>query len=114
VTILAVSGYRSPEDQTRIIERRLKSESIEKILTSNTPPGYSEHHTGRALDVGDPSEAEFITKNFQHTPAYRWLTTIDPSTGKTNAERFQFRFSYPENSGSHIVFEPWHIYYYGK
>lgn len=101
VTLLADSGYRSPKYQREIIRRRLtRGDSIEEIFRSASPPGYSEHHTGRALDLV-PSEA-----NFADTPAYAWL--------KHNAARFGFHESYPENGPGHLPWESWHWCYQPK
>jgi len=98
ITLLADSGYRSPRYQREIIRRRLsRGDSIEEIFRSASPPGYSEHHTGRALDLV-PSEA-----NFADTPAYDWL--------KHNAARFGFHESYPENGPGHLPWESWHWCY---
>lgn len=92
------SGYRSPGFQRRIIKRRLaQGDSIAKVFTSAAPPGYSEHHTGRALDLV-PSEARFA-----HTGTYAWL--------QENAQRFGFYETYPEDPGSDIPWESWHWCY---
>ena len=100
VIIQADSGYRSPRYQREIIRRRLaRGDSIEKIFRSASPPGYSEHHTGRALDLV-PSEARFA-----HTKTYAWL--------KKNATRFGFRETYPDDPSSPLPWESWHWYYQG-
>ena len=47
-----VSAHRSIEYQCGLIRRKLEGgESIGEILLVNAIPGYSEHHTGRALDL---------------------------------------------------------------
>ncbi len=100
IDLLIDSGYRSPDFQRRIISRRLKKgEPFERIVKHVAPPGYSEHHTGRAFDLV-PSEAAFA-----FTPAYDWL--------KKNAPRYGFRESYPEASPESLWWESWHWYYVG-
>jgi len=100
VILQADSGYRSPRYQREIIRRRLaRGDSIDKIFLSASPPGYSEHHTGRALDLV-PSEARFAS-----TRAYTWL--------KKNAARFGFHETYPKDGGSGLPWESWHWCYRG-
>jgi len=52
VVLIVDSGYRSVDYQARIIARRLaRGQSFAEIMTLVAPPGYSEHHTGRAFDL---------------------------------------------------------------
>lgn len=95
ILLIADSGFRSPGFQLRIIKRRLEAgEPFERIISMVAPPGYSEHHTGRALDLV-PSEARFA-----HTPAYTWL--------RANAARFGFHETYPDDPASPHPWEAWH------
>jgi D-alanyl-D-alanine carboxypeptidase len=95
VELIADSGFRSAGFQTRIIKRRLdEGDSIEKILSMVAPPGYSEHHTGTALDLV-PSEALFA-----NTDAYAWL--------KKQAAEFGFYETIPEQSERGHSWESWH------
>ena len=53
VTLLPLSAFRSVARQTTIIRRKLAAgQLIEAILRVSAVPGCSEHHTGRALDLG--------------------------------------------------------------
>ena len=55
VQLLLVSGFRSVAHQADIIRRKLVAgQSIDAILAVNAAPGFSEHHTGRAIDVASP------------------------------------------------------------
>jgi D-alanyl-D-alanine carboxypeptidase len=95
-----VSAYRSPEYQARLIETKLgRGETIEHILTVNAAPGYSEHHTGEAVDLG-VAGAPPLTADFEDTTAFDWLCR--------NARRFGFALSYPRDNPHGIVYEPWH------
>jgi len=102
IDLIIDSGYRSPDFQRRIIKRRLKKgEPFERIVRHVAPPGFSEHHTGRAFDLV-PSEAAFA-----FTPAYAWL--------KENAARFGFRETYPKDQDENgLWWESWHWYYVGE
>src|SRR5262245_37690183 len=71
--VFIVSAFRGVERQVEIIQGKLDSgESIESILTVCAPPGYSEHHTGRAVDVGTPGSAS-LEPEFERTTAFDWL-----------------------------------------
>ncbi|MBC55051.1 MAG: hypothetical protein CMQ34_14580 [Gammaproteobacteria bacterium] len=103
VTLWVVSAYRSVNYQAEVIRRKLDSgRSLEDILRVNAAPGYSEHHTGRALDIATPDSPPLETA-FDQTVAYLWLTE--------NAAKFGFVLSYPEGSLSAISYEPWHWCY---
>jgi D-alanyl-D-alanine carboxypeptidase len=95
-----LSGFRSIARQTEIFQAKLRNgQSAETILTVNAAPGYSEHHTGRAVDIGCPGSPPF-EESFSETPAFKWLIAEAPSFG--------FRLSYPRNNPHGLCFEPWH------
>src|SRR5689334_21634701 len=53
IILLALSGFRSVQRQQEIFQRKLAAgQNVTEILRVNAAPGASEHHTGRALDVG--------------------------------------------------------------
>jgi D-alanyl-D-alanine carboxypeptidase len=100
ITLAGYSGFRSVARQTEIVRRKLAAgETIEAILRVVAAPGYSEHHTGRAVDIGVPG-AEPLTEDFEGTPEFRWL--------KANAGAFGFRMSFPRGNPFGIAYEPWH------
>jgi len=100
VVLTLISGFRSVARQTEIIRRKLAyGLSIGEILHSNAAPGHSEHHTGRAIDVGTPGDPP-LEATFAITPAYEWL-------GR-RAHEFGFRLSFPPGNSNGIAFEPWH------
>ena len=100
VMLEAISGYRSHDYQLGIFERKLaRGQSVADILTVNAAPGYSEHHSGRALDIGTPNEPP-AEASFEHTRAFAWLCD--------NAVGHGFRMSYPRGNPHGIVYEPWH------
>jgi len=100
VVLEAISGYRSHAYQLGIFERkRARGLSVDEILAVNAAPGYSEHHSGRALDIGAPDEPP-AEESFERTPAFAWL--------RDNASGFGFAMSYPRDNPHGIVYEPWH------
>jgi D-alanyl-D-alanine carboxypeptidase len=98
--LVALSGFRSVERQAEIIRvKLLAGDSIDEILKVVAAPGFSEHHTGRAVDIGVPGETP-LTEAFALTPAFRWLVS--------HAHEFGFKMSYPRGNIHGIAYEPWH------
>lgn len=98
--LLIVSGFRSIDDQARLIWNKLcEGQTIDTILRVNTAPGYSQHHTGRAIDIATPGVRP-LTEPFNKSPAFRWLDA--------NAETFGFRMPYGYNNEWGLTYEPWH------
>lgn len=100
ITLVPISGFRSVARQAEIIREKLRAGvQLESILRFVAAPGYSEHHTGRAIDIGSPEHIE-LDDDFAQTAAYRWLETY--------AGSFGFHLSYPRGNHDGIGFEPWH------
>lgn len=100
IVLLPLSGFRSVARQTRIIRAKLAAgQRIASILELVAAPGFSEHHTGRALDIGSPDGAG-LEEAFARTAAFRWL--------RRHAEKFGFHLSYPRGNRHGIGYEPWH------
>lgn len=103
VELLPFSGFRSYVYQRGLLLAKIKKgETIEDILKILAAPGYSEHHTGEAIDVtttGCPQAKEI----FETTDAYRWLAS--------HAKSFGFSESFPRDNPHNFVYEPWHWRY---
>jgi D-alanyl-D-alanine carboxypeptidase len=100
VVIHLISAYRDPDYQCQIVQRKLQAgESLAAILRVNAAPGYSEHHTGRAIDLGT-LDCPALETEFEKTPAFAWLSE--------HAGTFGFTLSYPKNNALGISYEPWH------
>lgn len=105
IGLLLISGFRSVEFQAALVRAKLqKGLSVDEVLRINAPPGYSEHHTGRAVDIGHAGTAA-LDEAFETTPAFGWLTR--------NAGEFGFRMSFPRDNRQGYLYEPWHWYYRG-
>ena len=103
VELLPLSTFRSVFRQADILRGRLEDgESLEEVLKTSVAPGYSEHHTGDAVDIDTPGATAF-SEEFAETSAFAWL--------EENAEAFCFELSYPEDNNHGIAFEPWHWRY---
>jgi D-alanyl-D-alanine carboxypeptidase len=103
VTLQIASAFRSVDRQVEIIRSKLEAGlPLEQILAISAPPGYSEHHTGRAVDVTTPG-ARPLQQEFDSTPAFRWLSE--------NGNSFRYFLSYPRNNRQGYSYEPWHWCY---
>jgi D-alanyl-D-alanine carboxypeptidase len=100
ITLLLVSAFRSVDYQAQLIRKKLDSgRTLDDIMQFNAAPGFSEHHTGRAVDIACP-EDEPLQESFENTNAFKWLSE--------NAGRFGFVMSYPREHRHAISYEPWH------
>lgn len=100
VVIVLVSAWRSLDYQKGLIQKKLQAGmSPHAIFTSLAPPGCSEHHTGRAVDINTP-DCDEVTGIFGDTEAFRWLSL--------NASRFGFTLSFPPDNPLGFIYEPWH------
>jgi zinc D-Ala-D-Ala carboxypeptidase len=100
VVLAIVSAFRSFDYQQQIIARKLAAGlSIEQIITVSALPGFSEHHTGRAIDIGTPG-CPPVTEAFEQTLAFDWLTR--------RGHDFGFRMSFPRGNQFGVIYEPWH------
>ena len=108
VWIVPVSGFRTLDAQHKLFENQTKRRgSPEAAAKLSAPPGYSEHHTGYAIDLTDGHfPQQDITYQFAETEAFKWL--------KTHAEEFGFELSFPENNSQGISYEPWHWRFVGS
>jgi D-alanyl-D-alanine carboxypeptidase len=106
IDLLLVSAFRSVEYQCQLIRKKLENgQSIEEIVKVSAIPGYSEHHTGRALDLTTIG-AEPLEEGFELTGAFNWLCT--------HASHHHFVMSYPRGNAYDMVYEPWHWTYQGE
>lgn len=100
VELQVVSAFRSVEYQVGIIERKVaRGLAMADILKVSAAPGYSEHHSGRALDVTTPGFA-VLEEEFERSPAFAWLVR--------HAGGYGFALSYPRGNPHAIAYEPWH------
>lgn len=106
VDLRLVSAFRSVDFQTALIRAKLgRGEALEAILRVNAPPGYSEHHTGRVVDLGT-TDCAALDEAFETTAAFHWL--------QAHAATFGFGMSYPRDNPQGFLYEPWHWCYAGR
>ncbi len=73
IALKPYSGFRSYLHQKQLIKRKLDNgRLLDVILTETAIPGFSEHHSGRAVDVC--AEGQFyLSEDFEKTEAFAWL-----------------------------------------
>lgn len=100
IQLFIVSAFRSIERQAELVRQKLATgQHIEEILAVCAPPGFSEHHTGRAVDLSTPGVPPLETE-FEQTAAFAWLTQ--------RAKDFGFHLSFPAGNAQGYLYEPWH------
>jgi D-alanyl-D-alanine carboxypeptidase len=103
VVLQPVSAFRTVGYQAELIRRKLKNgQSMEEVLKVSAAPGFSEHHSGRAIDVTTPG-SEVLQEPFENTGAFEWLCQ--------HAGDFGFTLSYPRGNPHGVAYEPWHWAY---
>ncbi len=109
VELVLLSGFRSIELQREIFygrESTTNQIAIERARVS-APPGYSEHSTGYAVDLGDGSRRETdFESDFESTDTFGWL--------QKNADKYGFVLSFPKVNSQKVSYEPWHWRFEGN
>ena len=108
IYLVFLSGYRSINLQNDIFYslKSIRNQEAAERARVSAPPGYSEHSTGFAIDIGDATqrETDFET-DFENTETFRWLIK--------NAAKFHFKLSFNKDN-KYIDYEPWHWRYEGS
>ena len=108
IFLVFLSGYRSIDLQKNIFYslKSSRNQIAAERAKVSAPPGYSEHSTGFAIDIGDATqrETDFET-DFENTDAFKWLVM--------NAAKFHFKLSFNKDN-KYIDYEPWHWRYEGS
>jgi zinc D-Ala-D-Ala carboxypeptidase len=100
IGIAIASAFRTVDRQAQIVRRKLESGlPLDTILCVSAPPGFSEHHSGRAVDVTTEGVRPLETQ-FEQTAAFDWLSR--------NAGRFGYSLSFPAGNRYGYAYEPWH------
>lgn len=121
--LVIISAFRSVESQKEVFDTNVNSlisgnglseeEAIAKTKETITEPGYSEHHTGLAVDVVDQDwydsySTQVLDASYSDQPGAKWIAE--------NAAKYGFIIRYPKDRQdiTGITYEPWHIRYVGK
>jgi D-alanyl-D-alanine carboxypeptidase len=106
--ITAFSTYRSFEYQTSLYDRYVARDGSKAADRYSARPGYSEHQTGLAFDIGETNfQQHWASSSFGDTDAGKWLAM--------NAHRYGFILRYPEGKENitGYMHESWHFRYVG-
>lgn len=101
IRLIERTSYRSFMQQTIIYNNYVKEHGQEAADRFSARPGYSEHHTGLAIDLNSLETA------FGETPEGIWLAT--------HCAEYGFIIRYPKDSEeiTGYIYEPWHVRYVG-
>lgn len=105
-----VSGWRSYATQQTFYNNYVSSSGQAAADTYSARPGYSEHHTGYAIDItlADSGRNDYTTSFVYNYPTQAdWLAQ--------HCHEFGFILRYPNGKDSitGYIYEPWHFRYVG-
>ena len=103
ISLKLLSGYRSVDLQRDIFyeNKSIRNQTAIERSRDSAPPGYSEHSTGYAIDVGDGNYPNtHFEVEFEQTPAFKFM--------KRYASKYHFVLSFPPNNKQGVTYEPWH------
>lgn len=109
IALTLLSAFRPVAVQKQLffsVKAQRNQSSLDRARVS-APPGFSEHSTGYAIDLGDLHQpGANLSPAFSQTAAYRWLSR--------HAARYHFALSFPSDNPQGVNFEPWHWRYEGS
>ncbi len=105
LTITPMSGYRSYSRQETVYKNEVAAYGQAKADSQSAKPGYSEHQTGWAIDVGGGGCG--IEDCFGNTPNGKWVAANSYKHG------FIVRYQTGKEAITGYRAEPWHIRYIG-
>ena len=106
--IVAFSTFRSFERQETLYTQYVAKDGQEAADRYSARPGYSEHQTGLAFDIGEKNfEQHWASSSFGDTPAGKWVAQ--------NAHLYGFILRYPlgKEQVTGYMHESWHFRYVG-
>lgn len=109
VEIVVLSAFRSRELQRQLFFEvgAARNQSPQDRARVSAPPGFSEHSTGYAVDLGDARRPDTnLSARFETTPAFAWLAA--------HAARHHFLLSFPRGNRQGVSYEPWHWRFEGS
>ncbi|MCD8830035.1 M15 family metallopeptidase [Staphylococcus gallinarum] len=103
-----VSGYRSYNEQKKVVAAYEKKDGKMTAEQYTAKPGHSEHQTGLAFDVGTHRPMKDFHKDFQNSKEAHWL--------ERHVAEYGFIIRYPKGQSKQTgyAYEAWHIRYVGK
>lgn len=104
--VIVVSAFRSVEKQQEIYQDRLDRYGSEYAASYVADPGYSEHHTGLAMDLSIYTSLG-LTYDIEEYKKCAWFNE--------NYDNYGYILRYPEEKAgiTSINYESWHYRYVG-
>jgi D-alanyl-D-alanine carboxypeptidase len=109
VDLVVLSGYRSIPVQNDLFfaVKSERNQSARERAMVSAPPGFSEHSTGYAVDLGDGNAPDTnLSESFEQTAGFAWL--------QAHAARYHFSLSFPRGNAQGVSYEPWHWRFEGS
>jgi len=103
----AFSTYRSYYTQETLYNNYVYTYGQSSTDTFSARPGFSEHQTGLAFDIGGVDRSLWAQEDFKYTKEANWL--------KENCYKYGFILRYPEGKEwkTGYMHESWHFRYIG-
>ncbi|MFT3952130.1 MAG: M15 family metallopeptidase [Oscillospiraceae bacterium] len=101
LNLFIASGYRDYDTQKTLYEQYRSDSGEELADTYSARPGHSEHQSGLAFDINDPSDT------FTGTPEQIWVAKHCTKYG------FIIRFPEGKQDSTGYKYESWHVRYVG-
>ena len=102
-----VAGHRSFDDQQAIYDSAVAEKGQDHADAYIALPGYSEHHTGLAVDLDTYDPGTGLSYGFTGEGPYRWLSEHAGEYG------FVLRYPADKQDVTGIAYEAWHFRYVG-
>mgnify|MGYP004554282433 CR=1 FL=1 len=105
VSIFIASPYRSYSDQNALYTYYVNTDGKQNADTYSARPGFSEHHTGLAMDLIPEYGLDLDT--FENSDGFKWM--------QENAYKYGFILRYPKDKEdiTGYSYESWHYRYVG-
>jgi D-alanyl-D-alanine carboxypeptidase len=107
-SMMVISGYRSYASQQNTYNSYVKRDGQAAADRYSARPGFSEHQTGLAADLGAAHGTCALEICFADTSEGKWLAAHAHEYG------FIIRYIKDGESRTGYQYEPWHIRYVGK
>ncbi|AIY07036.1 peptidase M15 [Planococcus sp. PAMC 21323] len=108
VGLTAFSTFRSYNRQKELYNNYVRKNGVAEANRFSAKPGYSEHQTGLAFDLGGSNQSQWLKESFAATKEGKWLAA--------NAHQYGFILRYPKGKEkiTGYMYEPWHYRYIGS
>ena len=105
VSLFIASPFRNYYEQKALYDSYVSRDGVKNADTYSARPGYSEHHTGLAVDLIPYRDLDLDT--FESSAGFTWM--------QDNAYKYGFILRYPAGKEyiTGYMYEPWHYRYVG-